>query len=340
MKKPSTPRLLRTLLGTLALVLTGTLAQAQNAPGKGETVRVQDYPGGGNSLVRVAIAKKYCEKYGIKCEVKQLANGPLGVQAFMAGELEIAYAGPEVVLPAIARGADAKMIAGGYAPQPFIVITAPDTTLSSGGAGYPAIMQDFKGKKIGVPARGSHAETVFTDMLVEAGLSAKDVTYVAVGGPNTAVPPLVNKQIDAVIIFTPVDGICEIKKACKVVVDLRKGEGPRSVKASLGTGVPLWMHEAYIKANPHVLAAFRMAMKDADAFVKNPANFDELMSISDSFFKMPGEGGDQIMRVTMKNSVPGFDVTVRPAALQSVIDYMTQNKQLPTVLKAADIIQP
>ena len=44
----------------LALAATATLtlgASSAFAQGKGETIRVQDYPGGGNTLVRVAIAR-------------------------------------------------------------------------------------------------------------------------------------------------------------------------------------------------------------------------------------------------------------------------------------------
>lgn len=102
---------LRALLRALALVFSATTLAA--GPGKGETLRVQDYPGVGNTLMRVAVAKQYCEKYGIQCTVRQLATGPIGLQAFMAGELEVAYAGPEVLYQAVEKGGDLKVVSGG-----------------------------------------------------------------------------------------------------------------------------------------------------------------------------------------------------------------------------------
>lgn len=327
----------RAVLG-LTLMSAAALSWAQTGPGKGETLRVQDYPGGGNTLVRVAVSKQYCERYGIKCTLRQFPNGPIGTQAFIAGELDAAYVGGEIMLSAISRGADVKMISGSYAPQPFIVIARQDMVFPDATKGVQGVMTALKGLKVGVPARGSHAETMFTDMLVESGMTTKDITYVAVGGPATAVPPLVNKQIDAVIIFSPVDGICEVSKACKVVIDMRKGEGPKSARDSMGAAVPLWMKGKYVQENPNVLKAFRLALADAQTFMRDPANFEEVLQITDSYSKMPGESGPQIMRVTMRNSLSGFDTAVKPAALQAVIDYMVNNKQLPAGMKADTLI--
>lgn len=332
-------RLVCTLLSVAALA-SSALAFAQAGPGKGETVRVQDYPGIGNALVRVAIAKQYCEKYGIKCTVRSLANGPLGLQVLMAGELDVAYSGAEVVYQLISRGAALKVISGGYEAQPFFLSVGAGTEMPNRSKGYPAIMADFKGKKIGVFTRGSHAEMLFTDMLIEAGLSAKDVTFVAVGGPVTIYPALLNRQIDAAVAATPVDAFCEVAKTCSTVLDMRKGEGPKSVKDSFGAGIPMWMKTEYIAANPHVLKAFRLALADAETFLQNPANFEELSVISGTYFKVPGEQGDAILRVALRNSVAGMKTAVKLSAMQAVADYMFVNKQLPVKLDAAALMQP
>lgn len=50
------------LAALASLLISGTAANAQ------EVVKVQDYPGLGNMLLRVAIAQKLCEKNGIQCE--------------------------------------------------------------------------------------------------------------------------------------------------------------------------------------------------------------------------------------------------------------------------------
>lgn len=332
----------RRVLATLALSLLGLggSALAENGPGKGQVLRIQDYPGVGNTLLRVAASKQFCEKYGIKCQLRSLPNGAVGAQAYMAGELDVAYVGPEIMLPAVSRGADAKVVAGNYAPQPFIVVTRPGMALPNAARGYPALMSDFKGLKVGVPARGSVAETVFSEMLDEAGLSAKDITYVAVGGPATAVPPLVNKQVDVLMLFSPLDGICEVQKVCEIVLDIRKGDGPKTLRDTMGAGIPLWMKAAYIKDNPEALKGLRLAVADALAFVREPKNFDEVVAISATYFQMPGETGAQTMRVALRHAIPGFDNAVKPQALQAIVNYMTGNKLVPPGMKAESLIQP
>jgi hypothetical protein len=63
------------------IILSASPALAQ---GTGETVRIQDYPATGNMLYRVAIAKGYCEKYGIKCQLQMIPTPRLGLRRFSA----------------------------------------------------------------------------------------------------------------------------------------------------------------------------------------------------------------------------------------------------------------
>jgi NitT/TauT family transport system substrate-binding protein len=69
-----------------------------------ETLRIQDYPGLGNVMVRVAAANGYCEKNGIKCELKTIPAAPLGIQTLLAGDIDVAFGPAEVVIQAANRG--------------------------------------------------------------------------------------------------------------------------------------------------------------------------------------------------------------------------------------------
>jgi NitT/TauT family transport system substrate-binding protein len=91
--------LLRTALAFAALAW-GATVWAQM-----ETLRIQDYPGLGNILVRVAAANGYCEKHGIKCELKSIPAAPLGIQTLLAGDIDVAYGPAEVVIQAVNKGA-------------------------------------------------------------------------------------------------------------------------------------------------------------------------------------------------------------------------------------------
>lgn len=102
--KLSTTSFLGTALGAIALTW-GANAMAQT-----ETLRIQDYPGLGNIMVRVAVANGYCDKNGLKCELKTIPAAPLGIQTLLAGDIDIAFGPAEVVIQAANKGADLKII--------------------------------------------------------------------------------------------------------------------------------------------------------------------------------------------------------------------------------------
>ncbi|MFX5960874.1 hypothetical protein ABTE72_19130, partial [Acinetobacter baumannii] len=77
---------------TLALVsaFVFALLSTQAALAQTPTLRIQDYPGIGNFLVRVANARGLCEKHGIRCELRPIPQAPLALQTLLAGDLEVA----------------------------------------------------------------------------------------------------------------------------------------------------------------------------------------------------------------------------------------------------------
>src|SRR4029077_12658614 len=98
-------------------------------------------------------------------------------------------------------------------PNVLSISARTDVSIPSRDKGYPAIMNDFKGKRIGVAARGSSNEKYFNAMLKDAGLKPQDVTYVAVGAPSPPSPALpMGKQIDAAIMSQPLTQICQFNK--------------------------------------------------------------------------------------------------------------------------------
>ena len=130
----------------LAVTLSLIGPTAAFAQGKGETIKIQDYPGLGNMLVRVAIAKGYCTNRGLKCETQMLPSGPLGVQALLAKSIDVAFGPLEVQTTAVARGAQLKAIAGGAVPVTAILIARTDGSLEGSDKPFPGYVPGLKGK--------------------------------------------------------------------------------------------------------------------------------------------------------------------------------------------------
>ena len=324
----------------LAAAMTAMLAPAQaQAPktpepkANGETLNIQNYAGTtGNMHAVIAKAKGFCDKYNFKCELKTLNSGPLGLQALIGKTIDVAQPGLDTVAATVLAGGDVAVVGISLPDQVQALSVRNDVALPNKAKGYPAIMQDFKGLKIGTTTRGSAGETLFNGMLQEAGLQPSDVTYVAVGGPATSYAALViGKQVDAVVMFQPLTQLCQFNKTCATIIDMTQGEGPAAIKAMNGASVPFVMRREMADGNPQLVLAFHAAMKEAAAWFNDPANFDELVKIYTpliSFGDMAG--ADELRKTWIKSVIPAYskDLAIKRSAVQATVDFFVAAKAL------------
>ena len=206
----------------IALAAISGCAAAQTPRANGETVGIQNYAGTtGNMHAIIAKEKGFCEKYNFKCEIKILNSTSLGLQALVGKSIDFTYGAADLVGAAVGAGADVVIVGTSLPANVLSISVRNDVPMPSRDKGYPAIMNDFKGKRIGVAARGSSNEKYFNAMLKDAGLKPNDVTYVAVGAATTTYTALViGKQIDATIMYQPLTQICQFNKTCETVIDM------------------------------------------------------------------------------------------------------------------------
>ncbi len=159
-------------------------------------------------------------------------------------------------------------------------------------------------------------------------MTAADVTLVAVGAPNTALPALANKQVDAVMAFEPMGGFCEVLKACRVVVDPRKGEGPADLLAVAGAGSVLSIRGDMLQKNPRAAAGFAAAMAEAEAFLQDPANYDAGLKVAMETFKLDMPKGPEVVASVYKTSRPFYRFSIDAKAVQAAADYLLATKQI------------
>lgn len=329
-------------VGAAIVIAGGLLASAAMAQGKGESVKFQDYPGTGNMLARVAISKGYCEKYGIKCTLQRIPTGPLGAQALLAKSIDAGLFPAEVMTPAIANGAKIKIIAGGAVSNVGLAIAGNHVDAPNAGKPFPAFMRDMKGKKIGSPARGSALEKMATGMLIKAGMSPDDVTFVAVGGPDTAYGALVSKQVDFLFLFDPAGSMCDVLKTCKTLWRGATDKEPAETYAMNGGGSATVVRQETIDQNPNVVEAIIKAFRDADTFINNPANYAETKQITEQYFKFDFPKGDEVLDRVLRLAIDTrtYTVGIDRAAITSGLKFYTDLKVLDRVLPISDLVDP
>lgn len=338
MKHPRRPSSALSFLPALALAAAACLpAQAADQP---TVVRFQDYPGHGNLLIRVAHAQGWCEQAGVRCELKPIPQAPLGIQALMGKSIDVAQTPIEVVATAVQRGAKVQVMAGSAVTQIFQINAASKLKLPHEAEGFPALMKDFEGKKIGVTARGSASESMFSWLMQEAGLKPDAATYVAVGAPNTAFAALRAGQVDAAISWEPSGVMCEITQACRVVFRASGAPQPALLRAMHGAGIGLVMRSDDLAQRPELARAVIRISQQAEAFVNNPANQDEVLRLSARYFDFDMPQGDVIARRSFEiaRDAGAYQTSLKPSAVQATLEYQRQTGQLEASIPVESLV--
>jgi NitT/TauT family transport system substrate-binding protein len=329
------------VMGAALLALAAffsTAASAQTAAVKGETVRIQKYPGVVSMLVIVAAERGYCTKYGINCVPTTMPSSVLGLQSMLSGGLEIATPAVEPALQLAAKGTPIRFVGTIARNSLYMFASGKQKSGTDKPKPFPELMHDFKNKKIGVTTRGSGPEYTLKSMLAAAGMKDSDVTIVAVGGPDTAYPALINKQVDATISFEPMGAFCEVLKTCDVDVWLSRGEGPDELKLLAGAYAPMVVREEYAANHPEVITAFRSALRDAETFIHDDANFDELLRLARRHFKMDHPQSNALITAMVRNTLPNLYYEIDPRGVQAAMDYMVRTGQLAHAFDVSGLV--
>lgn len=321
-----------------AILSFGQTAVAQTPNGGGARFRYQVYDSPGEIMFRVMQAKGFCDKYGLKCEGVRITNGPLGIQALLGNSIELGFIGTDAGIRAMTGGAKVRFVLGVSNRVPYYVVARKDFPWSGKDRTYPAVMHEFKGKRIGVTGRGASTELIFNLLLQGAGMSANDVTYVAVGGPPTALGSLSSKQIDAAIEVPATAEICDHSAVCEVILNLPAAKAIAPVNELAGTGVTALMSDEYMAKHPQVVRAFIAAAEDADRWMKDPANRAEYIAIGRRFLPMNIPHADEVVTEALTRQLQISDTRISRKAIQAFIDALYDAGLTPRKLRTSDVI--
>lgn len=260
--------------------VAATSALAQSCA-KTSTVRIQEWTGDIINMVPwVAEEKGMFRKQCLDVKFVPMVGGPLGIAAIVSNSIEFSNNPADNIIRPRSKGVDVRITSNMYAGAPMALVVRSGQSLPSLSQGYPAVMKDLAGKKIGVTALGGTMEALMRSAFEGAGMDPMSATYVAVGGVGTAVPALKAATVDGAMMFGTGPEIAEALGVGVIVLDLRKdGVGPKALKGLRG-GMHGWnAHGPYIDKNPDVVAAFTKANNEAITWIQSAQNRDELYRI-------------------------------------------------------------
>jgi len=145
------------------------------------------------------------ERHGIKATLSDFRAAPEATAALFSGSIDLMNNSIGNMMLVNSRGKELVGIIDNYPAPVWGIVVRPEMPTPNQTAGYPALIKDLKGKRIGVPAIGSEGHNFARRFVKDAGLDPeKDVTFLAVGLGPDALAGFKAKQIDGIIALEPV----------------------------------------------------------------------------------------------------------------------------------------
>jgi len=263
-------------------------ALAADAPSDQRPLSIQVYPGFvGSFLASIAQDEGFYKTNGLDVKLVPLGDGPRGLAALEGGSIQLAQNNTDFMLLARSRGLDLVMVVGTWGEQ-FALVVRDDVALPGAAAGYPAVMKDIVGKKVGVSARGAGTEYAMRTLLSSADLDPESVTYIAVGGTAGQVPALRTGNVDAVVAAGIGADVVKAMGVGKIVIDLQAGQGPKDLLALGNCYEGYFGKRAWVDANTDTLLRFVKAQQAAEAWARTPANAEKVIDKALAFAPIAG----------------------------------------------------
>ncbi|WP_034384789.1 ABC transporter substrate-binding protein [Deinococcus sp. YIM 77859] len=245
---------------TLALLaaLLATAAHGQSAT----TVRLGFFPNLTHAPALVGLERGTFQKAlgNVRLDAREFVSGTTLMEAFAAGQLDLAYVGPGPAINGATRGMPLQIVAGA-SEAGAVLIARKDSGIKT--------YKDLAGKRVAVPSLGNTQDISLRHLLGEQGLKAQtDGGNVTV----TPVPPadiaaaFAAKRVDATLVPEPWGALLESQGHRLVGNEKtvwREGEYPTTI---------VIVNARFAQANPALVSAFLRAHADAVTFLnKNPA---------------------------------------------------------------------
>jgi NitT/TauT family transport system substrate-binding protein len=242
-------------------------SKAAGSSSKAVNVSITSFIGSFASLSEyVAQQKGFFAKDGINAKFVDVDSGSDAMQAMLSGSANMANVAIFESLEAAAQGESVKYIVGAATATFGELVVSSKVKLPDAAAGYPAVLKDLKGMKIGVSSKASATYYTLALALKGAGLNPnKDVTVLAAGTLAQQLTAMQAGQIQAFMSQEPTTTQAVSSGAGRVVFYAYKGNRPAIFDNLITNGIAAT--GAYIKANPAAVKGVHDAIAEADNYI-------------------------------------------------------------------------
>jgi NitT/TauT family transport system substrate-binding protein len=156
------------------------------------------------------------KKMKIKADWRLFPTGPEMIKAFIKGELDIGYIGLPPAMIGIDKGLAIKCIAGGHMEGTVFTAKKDFKTFSELGS-VEKVLQQFKGKTIGTPTKGSIHDVIIRNLLEKSGLQ-QDITIRNFSWADQILEAMEDNEVDGGVGTPPLSVLASKLLGAKVML--------------------------------------------------------------------------------------------------------------------------
>jgi NitT/TauT family transport system substrate-binding protein len=274
---PNTPQSFRRALPLLAtatlLVASGCSSTADGEP-EGGAIAIANFAGAGITVPdQIADAKGFFEERGITPDFVQVTSAGTQLAALTSGSIDVAQNAVSQVMSAQQQGHDVKFFCGGVAKAWNVVMVKADSPIQSvDPENWKEGFKALEGTTFGLDSLGAGQEAYFRALAADAGVDMSTIELVAVGTVGEAAATLASGRVDAIFGYPFVQQSEVAAGNARVAVDM------------VASGHQLPYHTGYfatttwLEENPDLARSFCEAITEADDYVNDEANVDDVVS--------------------------------------------------------------
>lgn len=299
-----------------------------------DTVKIQEYAGLISNLVPwAAMAQGIFKKHCLDVKMLPIPSAPAAYAASVQGGVDFVSTAPETAYVPATQGMDVKFVAAMNDTVYYALVVRKDLPLPHKSEGYPGIMHDLVGKRVGVNQLGSTTDTLSRANFLAAGLKPDTANWIAYGSPAAGIAGLQSGSLDAAEFFGDGMDIAAAATSGTIVGDLRYADTrtlPLIAKMH-GAGLQWAAQASFIKSHPDVVRRFVLANNEAVAWIRNPQHFDAVVKLVGE--KTPSPEGmhdpHALLVERVKRYVPQVSSKLSLSALEAWNEWAVKMRRIP-----------
>ncbi len=257
-----------TLAGCSSSSPSPTASSSGKTASAAQKVSITSFTGSFASLsVYVANRKGFFTAHGIDPSFVNVSSGSAAMQAMLSGSADMANVAIFEALTAVSKGEGVKYVVGAATGAIGELVVGKNVKLPHESDGFPAVLQDLKGMKIGVSSKGSATYYALTYALQQAGLNPeKDVTIVPAGTLAAQLTAVQSGQLAAFVSQEPETTLATSTGDGRAVFYFYQGKRPPLLQSLITNGIATT--NEFASSDPQAVQGVHEAIAEADSYIR------------------------------------------------------------------------